>query len=167
MKLLTFSVLAKLDDNIDTDVMSPVKYMTSYEPSYLGTIALKDLDPDFTTKMAPGGILVAGSNFGCGSSRETAPIALKAAGTKLILAEEFARIFYRNALNIGMPCIVCPGIHDSANIGDKLEVDLSGGTVHNLTSGKILQGTPIPLELMEQFEAGGLMELLQNKFLKR
>ena len=156
-------VLFRLGNHIDTDVITPGKYLTGYEPKYLGSICLKDSYPEFRSAMRPGGILVAGINFGCGSSRETAPIALKAAGVQVILAEEFARIFYRNAINIGLPCMVCPGISAAAQIGDELEIDLLNGTVQNLTTNACLSGTPLPTELLAYFNAGGLMPFLKQQ----
>lgn len=164
--ILTCKALDKLGDHIDTDVMTPGKYLTSYEPEYLGSICLIDLDPGFRDRMRPGGILLAGVNFGCGSSRETAPIAIKASGVKLVIAKEFARIFYRNALNIGLPCIVCPEAADACNVGDDLEVDLTTGSINNLTTGQSYQGEGIPEDLLEQFEAGGLIPWLKQKYRK-
>lgn len=161
---ITCRALDKLGDHINTDVMTPGKYLTSYEPEYLGSICLIDLDPAFRGRMRPGGILLAGVNFGCGSSRETAPIALKAAGVRLIIAEEFARIFYRNALNIGLPCIVCPEAAAECSAGDELSVDLTSGEIKNITSGKSYSGDGIPAELLEQFEAGGLIPYLKKKY---
>lgn len=162
MEKLEYKILTKLGDHIDTDVMTPGKYLTSYEPEYLGSICLCDLDPDFSKKMQQGGILIAGKNFGCGSSRETAPIALKAAGVKAVIAEEFARIFYRNALNIGLPCIICTEILENADVGDTLELDLLKGDIENKTRGLLLKGTPIPEELLEQFQCGGLIPYLKK-----
>lgn len=162
MEKLEYKILEKLGDHIDTDVMTPGKYLTSYEPEYLGSICLCDLVPDFSKKMQPGGILVAGKNFGCGSSRETAPIALKAAGVKAVIAEEFARIFYRNALNIGLPCVMCKGISEKTELGDVLEIDLTKGLIKNKTRGTILDGMSIPEELLEQFQSGGLIPYLKK-----
>lgn len=162
MEKLEYKILEKLGDHIDTDVMTPGKYLTSYEPEYLGSICLCDLVPDFSKKMQPGGILVAGKNFGCGSSRETAPIALKAAGVKAVIAEEFARIFYRNALNIGLPCVMCKDISEKTELGDVLEIDLTKGLIKNKTRGSILDGTSIPEELLEQFQSGGLIPYLKK-----
>lgn len=160
-------VLYQLGNHIDTDVITPGKYLTDYSPAYLGSICLKDSYPDFREKMAPGGILIAGINFGCGSSRETAPIALQAAGVKAILAEEFARIFYRNAINIGLPAIVCPGISRAARAGDELEIDMEKGIVYNRTEGIQLAGTPIPPELFGYFSAGGLINYLKLRNKKK
>lgn len=159
--IISCKVLDKLGDHIDTDVMTPGKYLTSYEPDYLGSICLIDLDPDFRARMRPGGVLLAGVNFGCGSSRETAPIALQAAGVRLIIAKEFARIFYRNALNIGLPCIVCPEAADRCAVGNELEVDLSSGVITDRALGETFQGDGIPPELLEQFAMGGLIPYLK------
>lgn len=156
-------VLYKLGDHIDTDLISPSKYMTSFDTEYLATICFKDVYPDFREKMEKGGILIGGINFGCGSSRETAPIALKMAGVKAIIAEEFARIFYRNAINIGLPCIVCKNITKYVSINDEMEIDFRSGEVKNISTGKVLKGTPIPEELHGYFEAGGLMECLKKQ----
>ncbi len=160
--IILCKALDKLGDHINTDVMTPGKYLTSYEPEYLGSICLIDLDPTFRDRMRPGGVLLAGVNFGCGSSRETAPIALKAAGVKLVIAKEFARIFYRNALNIGLPCIVCPSAAEECAVGDTLNVNLTSGRIENLTNGKHYTGDGIPAELLEQFEAGGLIPYLRK-----
>ena len=159
--ILSCRVLDKLGDHIDTDVMTPGKYLSSYTPEHLASICLIDLDPGFRERMRPGGILLAGVNFGCGSSRETAPIALKAAGVRLVIAAEFARIFYRNALNIGLPCIVCPEAAKNCRIGDELEVDLTSGVIMNMTTGNRYAGEGIPPSLLEQFEAGGLIPYLK------
>jgi len=161
--LIRGNVLDKLGDHIDTDVMTPGKYLTSYEPAYLGSICLIDLDPGFRERMKPGGILLAGVNFGCGSSRETAPIALKAAGVQLIIAKEFARIFYRNALNIGLPCITSEEAAAVCEIGDDLEVDLESGLIVNHTKNGSFHGDGIPQELLAQFEAGGLFPYLKAR----
>ena len=164
--VLSGKVLEKLGDHIDTDVMTPGKYLTSYTEEHLASICLIDLDPGFRERMRPGGILMCGVNFGCGSSRETAPIALKAAGVRLVIGEEFARIFYRNALNIGLPCIVSPGAARGCRVGDELEVDLEEGTVRDLTSGEAFPGEGIPAQLLEQFAAGGLIPYLKEKIRK-
>lgn len=124
---------------------------------------MRDIDPEFPQRMAPGGFLVARKNFGCGSSRENAPVALKAAGVRAILAEEFARIFYRNALNICLPVIECPRIFEAAELGDELEVDISTGAVRNLTKGTVIQGIPLPGFLLEMMKAGGLVAFLKQE----
>lgn len=163
MNKLSAKVLCKLGDDVSTDDMSSAKYVVSTEPEELAKICMKDLDPDFSQKMSKGGFLVAGKNFGCGSSREWGPIGVKAAGTMCVIAEEFARIFYRNALNIGLPVIECEGISKTVEVGDELEIDLVTGTVVNLTKNITLQGIPIPEFLMKQVEKGGLLEILKEK----
>ena len=160
--VITSQVLEKLGDHINTDVMTPGKYLTSYTLEHLASICLIDLDPSLRERMRPGGILLAGVNFGCGSSRETAPIALKAAGVRLIIGEEFARIFYRNALNIGLPCITCPPAAKGCQVGDFLEVDLERGIIRNVTSGETFRGEGIPAQLLAQFAQGGLIPYLKN-----
>ena len=160
--LLSYRVLTKYGDNISTDNIIHAKYMTSSKPGDLGKICMRDIDPEFPQRMAPGGFLVARKNFGCGSSREEAPVALKAAGVRAILAEEFARIFYRNALNICLPVIECPGIFEAVELGDELEVDISTGAVRNLTKGTVIQGIPIPGFLLEMMKAGGLVAFLKQ-----
>lgn len=152
-----------LGDQIDTDLITPGKYLTSYEDGFLGSICLKDAYPDFRDAMKAGGILIAGENFGCGSSRETAPIALKAAGVKLILAEEFARIFFRNAINIGLPCMECKGISKKVPCGARLTVDFSEGIVKEPNSGMTWTSAPLPEELNALFQAGGLMKFLKSQ----
>ncbi|HHY35817.1 MAG TPA: 3-isopropylmalate dehydratase [Firmicutes bacterium] len=159
--MLRGKVLAKFGNDISTDDMASSKYVTSATPEALGKICMRDVDPDFPKKMAEGGFIVAGTNFGCGSSREWAPVALKAAGTKAVIAEEIARIFYRNALNLGLPVIEIPGITKNANVGDELEIDLESGSVKNLTTGVALKGIPTPEFLTKIMEAGGLVEFLK------
>lgn len=157
-------VLAKLGDNIATEMITASAYVTSSEPEELGKIACKGIDPDFVNKMSPGGILVAGKNFGCSSSREWAPVALKAAGVKLILAEFFARIFYRNAINLGLPIVECEGISEKLSIGDEVKVDLAKGEVEIVKSGEKLSTTPIPEFLLERINKGGLISQLEEEF---
>ena len=167
MENIRRKVLAKFGSHISTDDMTSAKYITTREPKEVAKICMRDIDPDFPQKMAPGGFIVAEKNFGCGSSRETAAIAVKAAGTHAIIAEEFARIFYRNCFNIGLPCIECPGIHSEADIGDDLEIDISGGWVINHTTGKKLKCIPVPEALAHQLEVGGLIPLLKEEIAKQ
>ncbi|MBN1222353.1 MAG: 3-isopropylmalate dehydratase [Candidatus Aminicenantes bacterium] len=157
-------VLAKLGDNIATEMITASAYVTSSEPEELGKIACKGIDPDFVNKMRPGGILVAGKNFGCSSSREWAPVALKAAGVKLVLAEFFARIFYRNAINIGLPIVECQGISEKLSLGDEAIVDLVKGEVEIVKSGEKLSTIPMPKFLIERIEKGGLIPQLAEEF---
>jgi 3-isopropylmalate/(R)-2-methylmalate dehydratase small subunit len=157
-------VLAKLGDNIATEMIAASAFVTSSEPEELGKIACKGIDPDFVNKMRPGGILVAGKNFGCSSSREWAPVALKASGVRLILAEFFARIFYRNAINIGLPIVECEGISELLSVGDEVKVDLAKGEVEIIKSGERLPTKPIPQFLLERIEKGGLISQLEEEF---
>jgi 3-isopropylmalate/(R)-2-methylmalate dehydratase small subunit len=157
-------VLAKLGDNIATEMIAASAYVTSSEPEELGKIACRGIDPDFVNKMRPGGILVGGKNFGCSSSREWAPVALKASGVKLILAEFFARIFYRNAINIGLPIVECEGISEKLSIGDEVRVDLAKGKVEINKSGERLSTVPIPQFLLERINKGGLIAQLEEEF---
>ena len=119
-------------DNIDTDVIIPARYLTTSDPAALAQHCMEDIDADFLSKIEPGDIIAAGSNFGCGSSREHAPLAIKAAGISCVVAKSFARIFYRNAINIGLPIVVCDA---DIHTGDKLTVDLTGGVLINETTG--------------------------------
>ncbi len=162
--IIKSKVLAKLGDNIATEMITSSAYVTSSKPEALGKIACKGIDPEFVNKMKPGGILVAGKNFGCASSREWAPVALKAAGVRLILAEFYARIFYRNAINIGLPIVECKGISEKLSIGDEVEVDLSKGKVKILKTGETLSITPIPQFLIDRMSKGGLIPELEEEF---
>ena len=167
MEVYRGKVLSKFGSHISTDDMTSAKYITSHEPAEVAKICMRDIDPDFPKKMAPGGVLIAEKNFGCGSSRETAAIAVKAAGTQVVIAEEFARIFYRNSFNIGMPCIKCPGIHAATDLGDELEIDYAAGTIKNLTKGTEFHFVPIPEALFHQLEVGGLVPLIKDRLKER
>jgi len=156
-KALTFG------DNVNTDVIIPSKYLTLLDPRELAKHAMEGLDPEFATKAREGVILVAGKNFGCGSSREQAPIALKYAGVKCILAESFARIFYRNALNIGLPVLECPQLLNKTAPWDELYVDLAEGKVVNLTKNESFQASKLPSFLLEMIRDGGLIENLRKR----
>jgi 3-isopropylmalate/(R)-2-methylmalate dehydratase small subunit len=164
--IIQSKVLAKLGDHIATEMIAASAFVTSSKPEDLGRIACKGIDPDFVEKMRPGGILVAGKNFGCSSSREWAPVALKAAGVKLIIAEFFARIFYRNAINIGLPIVECPGISEKLQIGDDVEVDLEKGTLKISKSSKLLKISPMPQFLIDRIQHGGLISELEKEFHK-
>ena len=144
-------------DNVDTDVIIPARYLNTSDPKELASHCMEDIDPDFLQKVKPGDIIVAGSNFGCGSSREHAPLAIKTAGISCVVAKSFARIFYRNAINIGLPIIVCDGAF--AN-GDALTVDLTAGTLENKTNGQRYTFPPFPPFLQKIIEAGGLMNAM-------
>ncbi len=146
-------------DNIDTDVIIPARYLTTSDPVELAKHCMEDIDKEFLSKIEPGDILAAGSNFGCGSSREHAPIAIKAAGISCVVAKSFARIFYRNAINIGLPIIVCDA---DIHTGDKLSVDLSGGVLKNETTGETAEFPSFPPFLQGIIESGGLMKAMKE-----
>jgi 3-isopropylmalate/(R)-2-methylmalate dehydratase small subunit len=144
-------------DNVDTDVIIPARYLNTSNPKELAAHCMEDIDRDFLKKVKPGDIIAAGSNFGCGSSREHAPLAIKTAGISCVIAKSFARIFYRNAINIGLPIIVCDGDFHS---GDALEVDLNAGRILNRTTGDAYSFPPFPAFLQKIIEAGGLMSAM-------
>lgn len=148
-------------DNIDTDRIIPGKYTKTLDLNELASHVLEDLDPDFRTKMKPGDIVVGGHNFGCGSSREQAPLALKTAGVSIVIARSFARIFFRNAINIGLPLIEVKD-HDIHN-QDEVEVDLTSGTVSSLTHRTSYLGTTMPDVMVQILNEGGLVEYLKRK----
>jgi 3-isopropylmalate/(R)-2-methylmalate dehydratase small subunit len=144
-------------DNVDTDVIIPARYLNTSDPKELAAHCMEDIDRDFLKKVKPGDIIAAGRNFGCGSSREHAPLAIKTVGISCVIAKSFARIFYRNAINIGLPIIVCDG--DFHN-GDALEVDLNEGRILNKTTGTTYSFPPFPAFLQKIIEAGGLMNAM-------
>ncbi|MCW4035387.1 MAG: 3-isopropylmalate dehydratase small subunit [Candidatus Bathyarchaeota archaeon] len=152
----------KFGNNIDTDVILPGPYLVHTDPYELAKHAMAGLDPEFPQKAAEGVIVVGAKNFGCGSSREQAPIALKFAGVKCVLAESFARIFYRNSITIGLPVLVCAGVSSKVNEGDELVVDLQNGKVENKTNGAVLQATKLPEFIMEILDDGGLIAHLKR-----
>ena len=154
----------KFGDNVDTDVILPGPYLVHTDPNELAKHAMEGLDPKFPEKAAKGVIVVGAKNFGCGSSREQAPIALKYSGVKCVLAESFARIFYRNAITIGLPVLVCAGISSKVKEGDLLTVDLESGKVKDKTSGSIFQATKLPEFIMEILDDGGLIKHLKRRF---
>ncbi len=156
----------KYANNVDTDVILPGKYMTIVDPYELAKHALEGLDTEFPQKAKDGVILVGGKNFGCGSSREQAPLALKYAGVKCVIAESFARIFFRNAINIGLPVIECKGISDAVQTGDQLAVDFEAGKIENLTNGKKFQVEKLPPFIIEILVDGGLIENLRKRMNK-
>lgn len=147
-------------DNVDTDVIIPARYLNSSDPSELAVHCMEDIDPDFNKHAKPGDIIVAGSNFGCGSSREHAPIAIKAAGISCVIAKTFARIFYRNSINIGLPIIECPEASDEIREGDTVEVDFKTGIITDKTSGKTYKGQPFPEFMQKLIDAGGLVNYI-------
>lgn len=150
-------------DNVDTDQITPGKYLTMITAEELGKVVLEGARADFARQVKPGDLLVAGRNFGCGSSREHAPLAIKGAGIPIVIAESYARIFYRNAVNVGLPALECAGIADAVKEGDVLDVDLTTGKVTNTTSGKTLQAIPLSAKALEILGAGGLVPLTRKK----
>lgn len=149
--------------DIDTDVIIPARHLTTTVPEELAKHCLEDLDPDFVNKVQPGDILVAEENFGCGSSREHAPISIKAAGVSCVIAKSFARIFYRNSINIGLPIMECPPAVDGIKTGDKVAVDANTGTIINETTGETFTAQPFPPFIQEIIECGGLIERTKKK----
>jgi 3-isopropylmalate/(R)-2-methylmalate dehydratase small subunit len=153
----------KFGANIDTDVILPGPYLVHTDPYELAKYAMAGLDLEFPQKAAEGVIVVGDKNFGCGSSREQAPIALKYSGVKCILAESFARIFYRNAITIGLPVLVCTGVSGKVEEGDMLTVNLQTGKVEDKTNGAVMQSTKLPEFIMEILDDGGLIEHLKRR----
>ena len=153
----------KFGDNIDTDVILPGKYLVLIDPNDLAKHAMEGLDTDFPAKAKKGIVVVGGKNFGCGSSREQAPLALKYSGVKCVLAESFARIFFRNAINIGLPAIECKGISAAVDNGDELTVDFEAGTIQDVTKGKNFQVAKLPPFILEILADGGLIEYLRRE----
>lgn len=152
----------KYGDNVDTDVIIPARYLNTADANELAKHCMEDIDATFVSKVAPGDIMVAGRNFGCGSSREHAPLAIKASGISCVIASTFARIFYRNAINIGLPIMECPEAVDSIAAGDQLSVDLSSGTITDITSGKTFKAEPFPPFMQDLIAAGGLAAYMRK-----
>lgn len=152
----------KYGDNVDTDVIIPARYLNTADANELAKHCMEDIDASFVSKVAHGDIMVAGRNFGCGSSREHAPLAIKASGISCVIASTFARIFYRNAINIGLPIMECPDAVDSIAAGDQLSVDLSSGTITDITSGKTFKAEPFPPFMQDLIAAGGLAAYMRK-----
>jgi len=144
-------------DNIDTDVIIPARYLNTTNSHELAAHCMEDIDPDFANKVNQGDIIVAGKNFGCGSSREHAPLAIKSTGISCVIAKSFARIFYRNAINIGLPILECDGGIEEIASGDELEINTDEGIITNLTTGKVYTAKPFPEFIKEIINAGGLL----------
>ena len=153
----------KYGDNVDTDVIIPARYLNSSDPAELATHCMEDIDKDFVANVKEGDIIVANKNFGCGSSREHAPISIKAAGVSCVIAETFARIFYRNAINIGLPIIECPDAAIAINAGDEVEVDFDSGVITDLTTGEKFQGQAFPEFMQKIIACEGLVNYINNK----
>ncbi len=156
----------KYGDNVDTDVIIPARYLNTIDKKELASHCMEDLDKTFISRVQKGDIMVAGFNFGCGSSREHAPIAIKESGISLVIAKSFARIFYRNSINIGLPILECPQAVDAISEGDKLEVDLDNGVIYNKTSGKEYKTQPFPQFIQNIILSGGLVESVKKGLIK-
>ena len=153
----------KYGDNVDTDVIIPARYLNSFDAQELASHAMVDIDPTFTERGKPGDIIVARKNFGCGSSREHAPLCLKTAGVSCIIAETFARIFYRNAINIGLPIIECPDAAREIEEGDEVEIDFDSGKIYDRTKGTEYQGQAFPPFMQKIIACGGLVNYINQK----
>ena len=147
----------KFGDNVDTDVIIPARYLNRSDEEWLASHCMEDIDADFAKNVKKGDIMVAKANFGCGSSREHAPIAIKASGVSCVIASTFARIFYRNAINIGLAILECNEAAEEINNGEEVEVDFDSGLITNLTSGKTYQAQPFPPFIQNIIKNGGLM----------
>lgn len=153
----------KFGNDVDTDLIIPARYLNTTDPAELAAHCMEDADPTFAKKVSPGDIIVAGKNFGCGSSREHAPLAIKAAGVACVIAASFARIFYRNAINIGLPILESPEASASLRDGDVVEIDLSTGTIENQTKGEVYRAAPFPPFMQEIMRAGGLINYVRER----
>ena len=153
----------KYPDNVDTDVIIPARYLNTADHKELAAHCMEDIDAQFKNNVRPGDVMAAGWNFGCGSSREHAPIAIKESGVACVIAKSFARIFYRNAINIGLPIVESPEAAREICAGDRLEVDLKRGVIHNLTQSRTYQFGGFPVFIQEMVDAGGLLSYLSQK----
>lgn len=153
----------RFGNDVDTDLIIPARYLNTSDPLELAVHCMEDADPGFAAKVQPGELIAAGKNFGCGSSREHAPIAIKAAGVSCVIAASFARIFYRNAINIGLPILESPEASQRIAEGDRLEVDLDTGTITNLTREETYQAAAFPPFMQELIQSGGLIEYVKTK----
>ena len=156
----------KYGNNVDTDVIIPARYLNSSDPKELASHCMEDLDSTFVKRVRAGDILVGGRNFGCGSSREHAPLAIKTSGIACVVAESFARIFYRNAINIGLPIIECPEAAKAIAEGDEVEIDFDSGRITDLTTGKTYTAQPFPKFIQSIIEAGGLINAIEMNLIK-
>ncbi|ULQ59658.1 3-isopropylmalate dehydratase small subunit [Brucepastera parasyntrophica] len=153
----------KYGDNVDTDVIIPARYLNTSDPKELASHCMEDIDKEFVGRVKPGDIIVADKNFGCGSSREHAPLAIKTAGVSCVIASTFARIFYRNAINIGLPILECPEAVEGISQGDTVEVDFDSGVITNMTTGKTFKAQPFPPFMQEIIKADGLINQVRAK----
>ncbi len=153
----------KYGNNVDTDVIIPARHLNTQDHKELASHCMEDIDKDFVNKVKAGDIMVAGDNFGCGSSREHAPIAIKASGIDCVIANTFARIFYRNSINIGLPIMECPEASAKIEEGDEVEVDFDSGIIRNLTKGEEYQAHPFPESIQKIIKAGGLLKSIAEE----
>ncbi|MBQ1682423.1 MULTISPECIES: 3-isopropylmalate dehydratase small subunit [Agathobacter] len=153
----------KYGDNVDTDVIIPARYLNSSDPKELATHCMEDIDPDFVNRVQAGDIIVATKNFGCGSSREHAPISIKASGVSCVIADTFARIFYRNAINIGLPIIECPEAAANISAGDEVTVNFDTGVITNITTNETYQGQAFPEFMQKIIDCEGLVNYINQK----
>ena len=156
----------KYGDNIDTDVIIPARYLNTSDPKELASHCMEDIDTSFTSRVKPGDIMLGGENFGCGSSREHAPIAIKESGISIVIAKSFARIFYRNSINIGLAIVECPLAAEEISEGDMVSVDMDSGVITDLTTGKNYSAEPFPPFIQEIISAGGLVEAMKRGIIK-
>ncbi len=150
-------------DHVDTDQIIPARYLVTTDPRELAMHCMETADQDFVKRVKPGDVMVSGVNFGCGSSREHAPISIRGAGVSCVIAKSFARIFFRNAINLGLPVLECPEAVDAIEAGDELDVDLSTGTIRDLTTEEVFQAKPFEPFMLELIEAGGLIEYTKRR----
>ena len=153
----------KYGDNVDTDVIIPARYLNSSDPKELAQHCMEDIDKDFVNKVKPGDIMIGGKNFGCGSSREHAPISIKASGISCVIAETFARIFYRNSINIGLPIMECPEAAKAISEGDDVEVDFDSGIITDKTTGETFKGQAFPEFMQKIIDSEGLINYINQK----
>lgn len=159
----TKGLVFKYPDNVDTDVIIPARYLNTPNANELAQHCMEDIDAEFVKKVQPGDVMVAGWNFGCGSSREHAPLVIKTCGTGCVIAKSFARIFYRNAINIGLPILECETAAEEISAGDKVEVDFDTGVITDVTTGKTYQAQPFPPFIQNIIKKGGLLASLKEE----
>ena len=159
----TQGTVFKYPDNVDTDVIIPARYLNTSDAFELAKHCMEDIDPDYVNQVKPGDVMVAGWNFGCGSSREHAPLVIKTCGTGCVIAKSFARIFYRNAINIGMPILECEAAAEEIQAGDQVSIDFDTGVISNLTTGKTYQAEPFPQFIQNIIQKGGLLASLKGE----
>ena len=153
----------KYPDNVDTDVIIPARYLNTQDPKELASHCMEDIDKNFVARVQPGDVMVGGWNFGCGSSREHAPLCIKTSGISVVIAKSFARIFYRNSINIGLPILECPAAADAIAAGDLVSVDFDTGVITDETTGATFQAEPFPPFIQEIIATGGLMNSIKAK----